>query len=219
MDLSGHGDSGWRDEYSWAQWAEEVIALAGVAAGVGRPYVVAHSMGGRVAVLAGALTERPWAGLVVVDVAISPAGEPDLPQPVELEFRRKTYPSMSEAVAHFRLKDVPSTVGLAYVMRHVAETSLVELPEGVAWKRDVRTSIRTDARPGVEALIRISCPVAWIGAEHGKVSRELAANYTRVLGRPVPVVEIPDACHHIMMDQPLALVSALRAILAGWTPG
>ena len=29
-------------------------------------------------------------------------------------------------------------------------------------------------------------------------------------------IEIPDAHHHIMIDQPLALVAALRALLAAW---
>jgi hypothetical protein len=37
-----------------------------------------------------------------------------------------------------------------------------------------------------------------------------------ILGRSAPVVEIPQARHHIMLDQPLALVSALRALLADW---
>jgi hypothetical protein len=30
------------------------------------------------------------------------------------------------------------------------------------------------------------------------------------------MVEIPQAQHHIMLDQPLAMVSALRALLADW---
>jgi hypothetical protein len=30
------------------------------------------------------------------------------------------------------------------------------------------------------------------------------------------VVEIPEAQHHVMLDQPLALVAALRALLADW---
>jgi pimeloyl-ACP methyl ester carboxylesterase len=29
-------------------------------------------------------------------------------------------------------------------------------------------------------------------------------------------VIIPDSEHHIMVDQPLALVSAIRALLVGW---
>jgi pimeloyl-ACP methyl ester carboxylesterase len=41
----------------------------------------------------------------------------------------------------------------------------------------------------------------------------------RQLGRPVPVVEIPLAAHHVMIDQPLALITALRTQLAGWDDG
>jgi pimeloyl-ACP methyl ester carboxylesterase len=31
-----------------------------------------------------------------------------------------------------------------------------------------------------------------------------------------PKIEIPDAEHHVMIDQPLAFVAALRGLLAGW---
>jgi pimeloyl-ACP methyl ester carboxylesterase len=37
-----------------------------------------------------------------------------------------------------------------------------------------------------------------------------------LLGRAAPVVTIPEAKHHVMLDQPLALVSALNALLADW---
>ena len=36
-----------------------------------------------------------------------------------------------------------------------------------------------------------------------------------LLGRSAPVIEIPEAYHHIMLDQPLLLVTGLRA-LADW---
>ena len=35
-------------------------------------------------------------------------------------------------------------------------------------------------------------------------------------GRNAPMVEIPQAYHHIPLDQPLALIAAIRAILADW---
>jgi hypothetical protein len=36
------------------------------------------------------------------------------------------------------------------------------------------------------------------------------------LGRVAPVIEVPLAWHHIMLDQPIALVTGLRALLADW---
>jgi len=32
----------------------------------------------------------------------------------------------------------------------------------------------------------------------------------------LPMVEIPNARHHIMLDEPLALVTALRTQLSNW---
>ena len=37
-----------------------------------------------------------------------------------------------------------------------------------------------------------------------------------LLGRNSPVIEIPEARHHVMLDQPLAFIAALRALLADW---
>jgi pimeloyl-ACP methyl ester carboxylesterase len=37
-----------------------------------------------------------------------------------------------------------------------------------------------------------------------------------LLGRNAPVIEIPDAYHHVMLDQPLAMIAGLRAVLAEW---
>ena len=36
------------------------------------------------------------------------------------------------------------------------------------------------------------------------------------LGRVAPVVEIPEAGHHPMLDQPLILLTAIRTLLADW---
>jgi pimeloyl-ACP methyl ester carboxylesterase len=45
---------------------------------------------------------------------------------------------------------------------------------------------------------------------------EIGEYMFNLLGRAAPIVEIPQAQHHVMLDQPLALVSALRALLADW---
>ena len=36
------------------------------------------------------------------------------------------------------------------------------------------------------------------------------------LRRVAPVIEIPEAGHHAMLDQPLVLLTALRTLLADW---
>jgi pimeloyl-ACP methyl ester carboxylesterase len=37
-----------------------------------------------------------------------------------------------------------------------------------------------------------------------------------LLNRQVPFIEIPEARHHVMLDQPLAFVAALRTLLQEW---
>lgn len=36
-------------------------------------------------------------------------------------------------------------------------------------------------------------------------------------GTDIPVIAIPEARHHLMLDQPLAFTAALRAVLAEWS--
>jgi pimeloyl-ACP methyl ester carboxylesterase len=45
---------------------------------------------------------------------------------------------------------------------------------------------------------------------------EVGAYMYSLLGHAAPVIEIPQARHHVMLDQPLAFVAALRALLADW---
>jgi hypothetical protein len=44
----------------------------------------------------------------------------------------------------------------------------------------------------------------------------LAGSPAAVAG--VPFVEVPEAHHHLILDQPLAVITAIRAVLATWQP-
>ena len=37
-----------------------------------------------------------------------------------------------------------------------------------------------------------------------------------LLHRNAPIIEIPQAHHHLILDQPLAFIAAVRALLADW---
>jgi pimeloyl-ACP methyl ester carboxylesterase len=47
----------------------------------------------------------------------------------------------------------------------------------------------------------------------------MAAEMTRLVPAGLPVVELADAGHHPMLDQPLALVTGLRTLLTFWPAG
>ena len=48
------------------------------------------------------------------------------------------------------------------------------------------------------------------------VPEDTAAFMYELTGRNAPFVSIPDAHHHLILDQPLAFVAALRTLLADW---
>ncbi|MDG2908930.1 MAG: alpha/beta hydrolase, partial [Acidimicrobiales bacterium] len=62
----------------------------------------------------------------------------------------------------------------------------------------------------------ITCRVALFRAEHGLVTPGIGAYMYEQLGRVAPVIEIPLAGHHLMLDQPLLVVTALRTLFADW---
>ncbi|SOD74507.1 pimeloyl-ACP methyl ester carboxylesterase [Jatrophihabitans sp. GAS493] len=214
IDLSGHGDSGRRSDYALESWAREVLAVGAEAGIRSKPIIIGHSMGGFVALTAATLAGSQIAGIMTID---SPVW--DLTPEDEAARRRgafgplKIYPSREAAVARFR--PVPDQdVMLDYVKAHIAENSVRPMDGGWAWKFDPQVFRRTAM--SLATLNRLECRVALFRAELGLATEDLTeAMYDR-LGRIAPVIEIPTAGHAVMLDQPLALVSAIRALLADW---
>jgi pimeloyl-ACP methyl ester carboxylesterase len=48
------------------------------------------------------------------------------------------------------------------------------------------------------------------------VTKDIGDAMFERLGRVAPVFELPEAGHHPMLDQPLILLTAIRALLADW---
>jgi pimeloyl-ACP methyl ester carboxylesterase len=53
----------------------------------------------------------------------------------------------------------------------------------------------------------------WSKQDSTLVSRETASYMSSLMGPRAPVVEMPEARHHVMLDQPLGFVAALRMLL------
>ncbi len=219
IDLSGHGDSDHRTVYSLEQWTEEVVAVAEHGGITGRPVVVGHSMGGFVTIVTAARHGERLDGVIVCD---SPVSEPD-PEITShagnaFGSGRSSYASVDEAVARFRTVPLQEHY-LDYVIDHVARHSLRSTPEGWVWKFDRRIfeqfagALRHVALPH---LGQIECRFALLRSECGLVTPDVSATMYEALGRRAPVIELPEAGHHAMLDQPLVLLTALRTLLADW---
>jgi pimeloyl-ACP methyl ester carboxylesterase len=213
LDLSGHGDSDRRDHYSLDVWAEELLAVAAAAGIEGPPVVIGHSMGGFVTLRAASVYGSRLAGAVAVDSAVRDM-TPE--EQAALEHRAfgplRVYPSRDAAIARFR--PVPEQPVLPYIADHVAATSIRAVNGGWSWKFD--PSIFSRQRPVPPLLTRMDCRVALFRAEHGMVSPRMGEVMYDRLGRIAPVIEIPAAGHHVMLDQPIALVTGIRTLLSDW---
>jgi pimeloyl-ACP methyl ester carboxylesterase len=219
IDLSGHGDSDHRDEYVLEQWTEEVAAVAATSGIDGQPVVIGHSMGGFVTIATAAIHADRFTGVIICD---SPVTKPD---PEVESYRLKmafgmprTYESIDDALKRFRTVP-PQDHYLDYVVEHVARQSLRRADGGWQWKFDRRIfeqfggSMRGIARP---YLTRVRCRFALLRSELGLVTPDIGASMYEALGRVAPVIELPEAGHHAMLDQPLVLLTALRTLLADW---
>lgn len=215
IDLSGHGDSGHRDDYLLETWCEEVAAVIDDVGFVTPPVVVGHSMGGFVTIATAALHPERIGGAVIIDspvIAVDP--EVNAARAGDQFAKAKTYDDLEEAVARFRV--VPGQdVLLPYVADHIARRSLVHTDAGWSWKFD-RGIFMPRRRQAAEFLSRVQGRVALLRAEHGLVTEDIGRHMYEQLGRVAPVIELPTAGHHPMLDVPLILITALRSLLADW---
>lgn len=241
MDLSGMGDSDWRQSsndkshgetggYSMELFAREQLAVcedAGMFAPAEPPVIVGHSFGGFVTMLTGGRYGARLKGVVIVDSPVNPPvrpihGRPGQGDPAHHVPRpHNVYPSLQAALARFRLMPPQPSENL-YLIDWVARHSLKEVTQpdggpGFTWKFDPAIW-RHFSIGDTEALLKATrCRIAVFRGEHSVLMPPEVGIYVfNLLGRAAPVIEIPEAQHHIMLDQPLALVAALRALLADW---
>lgn len=215
LDLSGHGDSGRRPIYTFDLWAREIATLANIGSHLQPPVVVAHRLGGLATFCAAARYGHDFEGVIVVDSPVyALAPEQQASRNREAFGPLKLYPTKEAALARFRtVPDQPALI--PYVLDHVKEHSVKKVPDGWIWKFDP-TFFDNVGYVGPEVLAAVPCRVAVFRAENGLVTEDIGDQMYELLGRTAPVIEIPLAYHHVMLDQPIALVTAVRSLLADW---
>lgn len=214
LDLSGHGDSDHREDYTLETWSDEVLAAAEAGGIAGRPLLVGHSMGGIVSYAASTRFGDRLDGVVILDSPIR-----DLtPEEMEMRDQRKSstpkvYPTVDAAVERFRLVPAQDTAE-PYVFDYIARASLKEVEGGWSWKFDAGR-IGKSGRSSLDGTVA-GCRVAYFRSENGIITDELLDRMRPMFGPESFVVELPAAGHHPVFDQPLAVVTAVRTMLAIW---
>ncbi|WP_425409159.1 alpha/beta fold hydrolase [Hyphococcus sp.] len=231
LDLSGMGDSDWRDQYSLDLLVDEVFAViedAGLASR-GRPIVVGHSFGGWVTLAAVEREGERLGGAVVVD---SPLGVPDphegytvvKAEPAKPENKRgaRVYSTKEEPLSRFRLLPNQPAEHL-YLIDYIARESLrrAQIPgseeEGWIWKFDPSPLTGFEIHFERDILRAARCPLAFVYGEKSMFAQGDGISHLEEQARGrSPFVMIPDAHHHLMMDQPIAFISTLKTLLSAW---
>jgi pimeloyl-ACP methyl ester carboxylesterase len=125
------------------------------------------------------------------------------------------YPDLDTALRHFRLVP-PQPCDHDFIVDHIARNSLRETDVGWTWKFDPALFKHTLV-PLRDQLASVRCRVALFRGELSVTVPPDTADYMyELMARAAPVVTIPAAHHHLILDQPLAFVAAVRTLLADW---
>jgi pimeloyl-ACP methyl ester carboxylesterase len=220
--LSGMGGSDRREAYSFSQYAREAVAVA-EAAGLndaGRPPVfIGHSFGSVAMLLAAARRPEAMAAAVAVETTLLPHMK--VREPKEAAPAQRTYASRDEARARFRLIP-PAVAAPDYLLDVVFEGALGAAPAaggGWTWRQDPEFGRRMARESVGDETAGIATPSTFLwGSDSVTSTPEARAWLARRLPPQARHAVIPGAGHHVMLDQPLALAAALRALLAVLDP-
>ncbi len=222
VDLTGMGDSDYRHEYDADTWADELLAVAD-AAGLGTDTViVGHSFGGRIGLHAAVRHQARFAGLVMADAGIrDPEDRIDHERP-PMGGAPVLYPDAETARKRFRLQP-PQPCANDFLLEYIARQSVMFFEAdddgdgGFAFKfdTDLMTSMSGVSRDDAEADFRaLELPFGLIyGADSALFSGRTLAYMQQLRGGEFPAVALPDAQHHLFLDQPLAFVDAVAELL------
>ncbi|MFQ5521810.1 MAG: alpha/beta fold hydrolase [Candidatus Methylomirabilia bacterium] len=217
LDQRGHGDSDWAPDadYGATSMAGDLEAFVDALC-PGRFSLLGLSMGGRVSIVyAGAHPERVER-LILVDIGpdIAPEGMRRIlttvsTVPEELESEEQAYQLLRAADPRYSEP----------LLRHRVKHSLTRLPNGkLAWKYDKALRDRA-GRGGRDLpnlwpdLARIACPTLIIrGAESDVLSPHTAKRMLETI-KEARLVEVPEAGHAVVGDQPETFAQVARDFL------
>ena len=218
---SGMGGSDWRQHYDPETFAQEVLAACaatGLFEPAAKPILIAHSFGGFLAAYCAARHGERFAGVVSVDSPIRPSGFVHDGPPTRSRPNR-IYPTFEETLARFRLAPQQPCANLWY-LDHVGRVSIKAVEGGFTWKFDPFIWSAFELGDPNPFLRDAACPMAVVwGDRSALMAPEVLAHMRRTAPVGTPFFAIPDADHHVMIDQPLPFVAALRGLLAGWPHG
>jgi pimeloyl-ACP methyl ester carboxylesterase len=213
---SGMGGSDHRPRYTIDLFMAEMAAIAD-AAGLSDtgPYtVVGHSFGGFPMMAYANRHGHRLKQAIILDTPFDPK-QRRRPRGAGGDARpHRIYSTMADALARFRWAP-PQPTTHDFIADFIARNSIAPVEGGFTWKFDPFLWSEFEAQDGTDLLKAPQCPVALMWGEQSElVHGGLVADMAARMPAGSKLVPIPQAYHHVMADQPLALVAALRGLLA-----
>jgi pimeloyl-ACP methyl ester carboxylesterase len=216
LDQRGHGESTWPTPPAYA--TEDFVSdLLGVmdALGWARMTVVGHSMGGANSMALAAWHPERVGRLVILDSrpAIPPERLGMMHQRGARALRSpRRHPTPDAAIASFRL--LPrDTVADPEFLAHMARVGIVERDGGFSYRFDPAANGSRRPHDMWPHLSRIRAPTLVVRAGNsGVLTPDMAESMLTAIP-DVRLVEVPDAYHHVTLDQPEGFVRAVEEFL------
>lgn len=223
LDLSGNGDSDWRERYDGKVFADEVWAVCEAAQLGEKPFVVAHSFGGFVGLETGHYYGARLGGILFMDFTTAPPeeylewGMRAEREGVQQGRKLRVYEDKETALGRFRF--LPEQPGVhPAVLRHLAEAGLKEVEGGWTWKFDPALfdymAMGADQR---DKFAGLPCPSAlMLGEKSEDEGAFYAEHMLDITGGLLPAVIMPGTYHHMMFDDPMAVAMTIKMLLLEW---
>jgi len=216
MDMSGAGDSQHRGLYTATMFAKEIISVCRDAH-IQSAIVVGHSFGGSMTRVAAHLYGEELSAVVLVDTNLPRHRGKRTPPPPPRKHTRH-YNSLALGAKRFRLRP-PQPCGNRFIVDHIAKHSLTSDEDGYYFKLDQALFSKLQDDPKVELPDAASmveqtlCPVGFIYGEDSRLFPAEAIKVVTEVIEPELLRCIPDAHHHVFLDQPVVFIDALKGIL------
>lgn len=210
--FSGMGDSDWRKQYTHETFTHDLLGVMSHA-GLPSARLVGHSFGGIAVLRVAAIAPERVAHAIAIDSWVR-FPDTDREPTMVRSGRGGPYEDFAAIRARYRLIPAQPVVH-SELLDFVALHSIRRTKDDWSWKFDRGLPFAPGLMEIGETLPAIQVPTDYV---YGELSAIVDAARARRITASLPCsrlpVAIPDAHHHVMLDQPLALISALRALLA-----
>ena len=211
VDLPGMGNSSFREAYSIKDFGECIISIIEkekLNKKIKKINIVGHSLGGQVAAYVASEKTKLINNLIMIDTFIRPPGyDPKNHEGGPLRMI-KYYPDKVSILKRFRLLPQQECLNDWFV-RYIAEYSIKETDKGWRWKFDDAMFNGLERLFGYE--FTFGCPTLFVyGAESLLMSGNILPNIKKNYSEIMDFRSVPDAAHHVFLDQPLEIVDIIK---------